>query len=344
MLKTTNFNLIIFIIFLTYNINSLNIKDNHIKYFTLCGTTMGTSWKIIISDNHIKKKLKFIKKNVQHILNKCEKKISSWNVSSFVSTFDKYKINQPKLIDKDIEKILSISINIGKKTHNALDITIGKLINIWGFGTTIQPIHYPSKKIIQETKLNTGLNNIQLIKNTFGTYVQKKNNAIKINLSTIGEGYAADQVRHFLKNVTQNYIISIGGVVIGNNTNKKKYIDVNILLPIKNKNIIHRTIHLTKDKAISTSGVYRNYYYLHNKYISHLINPITGKPINNNLLSVSVISNSALIADTWDTALMILGFQEAKKISILEKLPVYIIRKEKKNIIIWYSPQFKQFL
>ncbi|WP_367676817.1 FAD:protein FMN transferase [Buchnera aphidicola] len=300
--------------------------------------------KLQFQKSKLKKKINIIKKNITHKLNIYEKQISSWNKKSFVSIFNQYKANQPKLIDQNLKKIILTGLCIGKKTHGALDITIGNLINMWGFGPGNKILHYPSIEKIKNTIQKTGIQNIQLIQNISGTYITKNISQIKINLSTMGEGFAAEEIKKILKNYKiKNYIISIGGVVISHSIDKNKIIPVGILSPFEKENTINTIVNLN-GKSISTSGVYHNYYKLNNKKISHLINPVTGKPINNSLLSVSIISNSALEADAWDTALMILGFKEAKKIAIFEKLSVCLIKKEKKYFSIWYSPEFKKFL
>ncbi|WP_367679603.1 FAD:protein FMN transferase [Buchnera aphidicola] len=307
---------------------------------------MGTNWKITIPKCNLhNQSIKNIKKVITNKLNKYEQKLSSWNNKSFVSIFNKYKARQPKLIDNDLEEIISMGIKIEKKTHGALDIFIGSLINKWGFGPIKKAKKYLSEHKIKKILNTTGIKYIQLVKNISGTYIQKSIPNLQINLSTMGEGFAADQLNKFLKQKKiQNYTITIGGVVIGKTNQKKNNIPVAILAPINNKNIVYSIINLKKGKAISTSGTYRNYYKINKKNISHLINPITGKPINNSLVSVSVIANSALEADAWDTALMVLGLKEAKKIAILEKLSVYFIIKKNNHFYTWYSPQFKQFL
>lgn len=96
--------------------------------------------------------------------------------------------------------------------------------------------------------------------------------------------------------------------------------------------------------GISTSGSYRNYYELDGKRLSHVIDPQTGRPIEHNLVSVTVIAPTALEADAWDTGLMVLGPEKAKEVVRREGLAVYMITKEGDSFKTWMSPQFKSFL
>lgn len=96
--------------------------------------------------------------------------------------------------------------------------------------------------------------------------------------------------------------------------------------------------------GISTSGSYRNYYELNGKRLTHVIDPQTGRPIEHNLVSVTVIAPTALEADGWDTGLMVLGTEKAKEVVRREGLAVYMIIKEGEGFKTWMSPQFESFL
>nr|OQX99859.1 MAG: hypothetical protein B6I27_00120 [Erwiniaceae bacterium 4572_131] len=142
----------------------------------------------------------------------------------------------------------------------------------------------------------------------------------------------------------KNYTISVGGAVlvkVEKNTRKNKIIAIQ--KPVDRRKSIHLLVYL-KNNAISTAGSYRNYYSLEGKYISHLIDPHSGKPIHHNLVSVSVISSTALESDAWDTGLLILGFRKAQKLALKEKLAVCLITQKKNVFSTWISPKFKRFL
>ena len=96
--------------------------------------------------------------------------------------------------------------------------------------------------------------------------------------------------------------------------------------------------------GISTSGSYRNDYELDGKRVSHVIDPQTGRPIEHNLVSVTVIAPTALEADGWDTGLRVLGTQKAQEVVRREGLAVFMIMKEGEGFKTWMSPQFKTFL
>ncbi|WP_343153904.1 FAD:protein FMN transferase [Buchnera aphidicola (Mindarus keteleerifoliae)] len=306
---------------------------------------MGTKWKVQIFKKEKNLDFQKLKKNIQFLLDHDEKELSTWNKNSIISNFNNNLNNHPIVISKNFKNIVSKAMLINKKTLGALDITIGSLINIWGFNTINKPFKFPSFKKIKVALSKTGIKHIFLIKNQNKQYLYKNLKNLEINLSTLGEGFAVDHISNLLdKKKINDYIVSVGGAI----KSKKKCLHKNFSIiaiqnPINKKKIVHLLIKL-KNQSISTSGNYRNFYYFNGKKISHLINPFTGIPIMNNLTSVTVISKSALNADAWDTALEILGFQKARKLVLKEKLAVCLIQKRKKNFYTWLSPKFKKFL
>lgn len=215
-------------------------------------------------------------------------------------------------------------------------------MGIWG---KKKPNNYPSPKTIKKHVSFSGMHHLKIIKTNFGIYLTKDISEMKINLSTLGEGFAVDHLAYILnKQKIKNYTISVGGtVLVKTEKNEKKSKIIAIQKPIDYKKSVHLLISL-RNKAISTAGSYRNYYDLEGKRVSHIIDPETGKPVTHNLVSVSVIASTALKADGWDTGLLVLGFKKAKKLILKEKLSACLITKNEDSFSTWISPSFKKFL
>ncbi|XBC38378.1 MAG: FAD:protein FMN transferase [Buchnera aphidicola (Floraphis choui)] len=309
----------------------------------LSGKTMGTIWKINFLTKNIDKKI--LIKEIKTQLDNDNQELSFWEQNSSISKFNNYQSTIPKHISKNLAKVIQTALLIGKKTSNALDITIGTLVNIWGFGPKKLPNFTPKPPIIKHALALTGLKHITLSKKNEKYYLKKNIKNVVLDLSTLGEGFIADHLGKLLqKKGIKDYTISVGGAIVThtkNNLSNPKIIAIQ--KPIDSEFKIHMIVKLYND-AISTSGTYRNYYYLEGKKIVHLLNPITGQPSDTNLVSVSVIAKSALESDAWDTGLMILGFEQAKKLAIKEKLAVCLIKKYKSTLFTWVSPKFRSSL
>lgn len=164
-------------------------------------------------------------------------------------------------------------------------------------------------------------------------------------ISTVGEGYAADHLARLMEQEgIARYLVSVGGALNSRGMNADGLSwRVAIQKPTDRENAVQAIVDIN-GHGISTSGSYRNYYELDGKRLSHVIDPQTGRPIEHNLVSVTVIAPTALEADGWDTGLMVLGPEKAKEVVRREGLAVYMIIKEGEGFKTWMSPQFKSFL
>lgn len=194
-------------------------------------------------------------------------------------------------------------------------------------------------------KAKTGLQHLTVINQSHQQYLQKDLPDLYVDLSTVGEGYAADHLARLMEQEgISRYLVSVGGALNSRGMNGAgQPWRVAIQKPTDKENAVQAVVDIN-GHGISTSGSYRNYYELDGKRLSHVIDPQTGRPIEHNLVSVTVIAPTALEADAWDTGLMVLGPEKAKEVVRREGLAVYMITKEGDSFKTWMSPQFKSFL
>ncbi|MHA6431531.1 FAD:protein FMN transferase ApbE, partial [Escherichia coli] len=251
----------------------------------------------------------------------------------------------PWPVSEAMADIVTTSLRIGAKTDGAMDITVGPLVNLWGFGPEQQPVQIPSQEQIDAMKAKTGLQHLTVINQSHQQYLQKDLPDLYVDLSTVGEGYAADHLARLMEQEgISRYLVSVGGALNSRGMNGEgQPWRVAIQKPTDKENAVQAVVDIN-GHGISTSGSYRNYYELDGKRLSHVIDPQTGRPIEHNLVSVTVIAPTALEADAWDTGLMVLGPEKAKEVVRREGLAVYMITKEGDSFKTWMSPQFKSFL
>ena len=251
----------------------------------------------------------------------------------------------PWPVSEAMADIVTTSLRIGAKTDGAMDITVGPLVNLWGFGPEQQPVQIPSQEQIDAMKAKTGLQHLTVINQSHQQYLQKNLPDLYVDLSTVGEGYAADHLARLMEQEgISRYLVSVGGALNSRGMNVEgQPWRVAIQKPTDKENAVQAVVDIN-GHGISTSGSYRNYYELDGKRLSHVIDPQTGRPIEHNLVSVTVIAPTALEADAWDTGLMVLGPDKAKEVVRREGLAVYMITKEGDSFKTWMSPQFKSFL
>lgn len=310
----------------------------------LDGKTMGTFWRVSVIGVD-EAKAQALRAKVQAQLDADDRLLSTWKNDSALMRFNHATDTRPWPVSEAMADIVTLSLRIGAKTHGAMDITVGPLVNLWGFGPDKQPVATPDAQAIAAAKARTGLQHLQVINQSGRQFLQKDIPDLFVDLSTVGEGYAADHLARLMEQEgISRYLVSVGGALVSRGMNGEgKPWRVAIQKPTDRENAVQAIVDIN-GHGISTSGSYRNYYELDGKRISHVIDPQTGQPITHKLVSVTVIAPTALEADGWDTGLMVLGPEKAQQVVREQGLAVYMIVKEGEGFKTWMSPQFRTFL
>lgn len=310
----------------------------------LDGKTMGTFWRVSVIGVD-EAKAQALRAKVQAQLDADDRLLSTWKNDSALMRFNHAADTRPWPVSEAMADIVTLSLRIGAKTDGAMDITVGPLVNLWGFGPDKQPVATPDAQAIAAAKARTGLQHLQVINQSGRQFLQKDIPDLFVDLSTVGEGYAADHLARLMEQEgISRYLVSVGGALVSRGMNGEgKPWRVAIQKPTDRENAVQAIVDIN-GHGISTSGSYRNYYELDGKRISHVIDPQTGQPITHKLVSVTVIAPKALEADGWDTGLMVLGPEKAQQVVREQGLAVYMIVKEGEGFKTWMSPQFRTFL
>ncbi|ELY3985033.1 FAD:protein FMN transferase ApbE [Cronobacter muytjensii] len=321
-----------------------NAPTSSPQALVLEGKTMGTSWRVSLAGVDAAR-AQTLRDKIQARLDADDRLLSTWKDDSALMRFNHARTTAPWPVDEAMADIVTESLRVGAKTDNAMDITIGPLVNLWGFGPDKQPVKTPDQAQIDAARARTGLSRLKVINGAGQQWLQKDLPDLFVDLSTVGEGYAADHLARLMEEEgVSRYLVSVGGALAsrGMNPGGRPW-RVAIQKPTDRENAVQAVVDIN-GHGISTSGSYRNYYELDGKRLSHVIDPATGRPITHKLVSVTVISPTALEADAWDTGLMVLGPEKAKAVALREKLAVYFIIREGDGFATWMSPQFKTFL
>lgn len=294
----------------------------------LDGKTMGTFWRVSVIGVD-EAKAQALRAKVQAQLDADDRLLSTWKNDSALMRFNHAADTRPWPVSEAMADIVTLSLRIGAKTDGAMDITVGPLVNLWGFGPDKQPVATPDAQAIAAAKARTGLQHLQVINQSGRQFLQKDIPDLFVDLSTVGEGYAADHLARLMEQEgISRYLVSVGGALVSRGMNGEgKPWRVAIQKPTDRENAVQAIVDIN-GHGISTSGSYRNYYELDGKRISHVIDPQTGQPITHKLVSVTVIAPTALEADGWDTGLMVLGPEKAQQVVREQGLAVYMIVKE----------------
>lgn len=308
------------------------------------GKTMGTFYSVKISGATPPNPHQ-LQQEIDALLEQANNDISTYRQTSVLSRFNQYRGSEPQPIPRGMADIILLAQRIGRDTDGAMNITVGPLVNLWGFGPEKQPTQIPTQDQIDSARQQVGLQHLTLISDSRGEWLQKDLPDLYVDLSTMGEGYGVDLLVNLMmqKGIT-NYLVSVGGAVSSRGVNGQgQPWRVAIQKPTDQENAVQALVDL-QGYSISTSGSYRNYFEQGGQRYSHVLDPATGRPINHRLVSATVIATTALEADGWDTGLMVLGTEKALRLAESKGLAVYLITKTDQGFTAVMTPQFKAFL
>lgn len=253
--------------------------------------------------------------------------------------------NIPVEPDSMFLDVFNKSMEVSRLTGGKFDITASPLIDAWGFG--FKNMDSITPEIIDSLKQFVGYEKIAI---TPDGQIQKTDSRVQINTSAISKGYSCDVVARLLDSYgIENYMVEIGGEVVAKGVNDKGVCwRIGVDKPIDDSSGIQhelQTILSLCDKALATSGNYRNYYVKKGKKYAHTIDPQTGYPSEQDILGATVIADDCMTADAYATAFMASGLEKSKEIAknIPGLLYYFIYAKPDGTVDVVYSEGFEQF-
>ena len=310
---------------------------------TFSGPIMGTQYRItVLLVNENKDKAGQVERDAIQAMESVNESMSTYLQGSEINALNNAPENTKVALSESLYEVIEQSLKLSEMSDGAFDITIGKAVNLWGFGPDGAITKSPSDEQLDAIKSSIGFQKLNLedssiIKNTAN---------ISIDLSAIAKGYAVDQVAKSLEAYgINNYLIDIGGELRASGfAQGEQAWRVGIEKP-HTLGGIQQVIELT-NKSIATSGDYRNYHIIDGEHYSHTIDAITLKPVFHRLALVSVVDDTASRADGLATAIMALGDEKGWAFAKQNGLAVYMVVREdeKDQYRVQMTKKFEQYL
>jgi len=307
------------------------------------GQTMGTYYHITVvgpASGEFDVDVELLQEAVDKELVGFNQMMSTYIDDSELMRFNRSPVNQWVELSEPVMELLYISEDISQRSHGAFDVTVGPLVNLWGFGPEAKPDAVPSAEELTAALVRTGYEYLQLDVNR-----ARRTADIDVDLSGVAKGYGVDWIANFLTDRGyNNFMVEIGGEVraVGNSPRGAPW-----RIAVEQPSVMAGGARLAlslSDHAVATSGDYRNYFEVDGVHYSHTIDPSTGRPVEHSLVSVTVVTETAARADAWATALTVLGPEEGMALANAEQLAVYFIVKDNGGFVESQSVTFSQLL
>ena len=316
-------------IFLTFLFGSVLYFVGSDDILQLNGLTMGTSYQVQIVDMPGDIEAEDLAVDISGLLRQLDAEIfSTYASNSELSRFNRHGINIPFVASSAMMEVLLMAQEISALSGGAFDVTVGPLVNLWGFGPDLTVFEtVPAQSQIDGERARVGFQFLQISPSTQEIW---KTRDIYVDLSAIAKGYAVDQLAEYLDQAgIDNYFLEIGGElkIKGLKPGGESWVPA-IEAPVEAVSQVYQIFYSRGDNiAIAGSGDYRNYFEEEGLRYSHEIDPRNGRPVTHELAAAYVIDESAARADALATTYMILGPDAAEDLASRQEQAVYFIYK-----------------
>ena len=305
------------------------------------GLTMGTSWSILINAGELPLSKQQLQAELDAILNRVNGQMSTYLPDSELSQINTTHRADWLPASAPLMEVLQAAQEVSRLTQGAFDVTIGPLLELWGFAPG-QEFTVPTDTQVTLALSLVGHEKLQL--DATASSLRKNHGGMSIELSAIAKGYAVDQLAAYLGQLqVANYLVEVGGEIRARGVNDKDTAwQIGIEQPAAEHRNVQQIIKL-EDMAMATSGDYRNFFEQDGHRYSHTIDPRSGRPVTHNLASVTVLHPSTMQADAWATALLVAGPEAGYELAVENGIAAYFIIRRDEGFREQSTPQFRPY-
>jgi thiamine biosynthesis lipoprotein len=292
------------------------------------GRTMGTTYTVKVVGGGDPGRRDRVEKAVSRELATVTALMSTWETESELSRFNRFASTEPFALSRPTLEVLRVAREVSELTAGAFDVTVGPIVDAWGFGATDRAPAPPEPAELERARRRVGYRLLELDAPA-GT-ARKRLPDVVCDLSAIAKGDAVDRVTTALARLGhRDAFVEIGGDLraSGRREDGRPW-RVAIERPVLARGSIERVVEIS-DLSMATSGDYRNYYESGGRRFSHVVDPRTGRPIAHDLASVTVVHPRAARADALATGLLVLGAEEGLRLAEARRLAAYFIVRQR---------------
>lgn len=326
---------------LAFLVSCTQQTESDIQPVLLQGKTMGTTFSVKLYPTQENLNQLNLYESVNNELIRINNLMSTYIPDSELSQFNQTEAGKAFKFSPENVEILTKSFQISQQSKGAFDVTVGPIVNLWGFGPNGHIETRPSESDIDEVKQYVGIDKVTLT----GNLAVKKHSNVYVDFSSIAKGYAVDKIAEYLeRNKITNYLVEIGGEMrLSGHKPSGELWTVAVEKPVSNRREA-QLIFSPGNIGMATSGDYRNYFEENGTRFSHTIDPQTAEPITHKLASVTVLHSSAASADAYATAINVLG--PVKGVEFAEKngIAAYFLIKTDDDFAEVLSTEFKKLI
>ena len=277
------------------------------------GPAQGTTYSVTVMNPPSEMNRSALEGAMTQVIERIDAQMSTWRDDSEVARFNAAPAGEWVPVSPELAGLTREALGIGRDTNGAFDVTLGPILQVWGFGAEAeQPTRLPTTDELAAARERTGIGMIEVRDQP--PALRKKAAQVTLDLAGLAQGYTVDQLSQRLNDMgARRYLVELGGELYarGNKQGSTPW-RIGVEKPEAGTREIERVVGLA-NAGMTTSGDYRDFFEIDGRRFSHTIDPRTGRPVAHDLRSVTVVADDAMTADAMATALLVMGADAGRR-------------------------------
>lgn len=295
----------------------------------LAGETMGSAWTVKIN-GPLPLDSETLRDGIQAEFERVNQALSTWRPDSALSRFNDDDSGEWRTVDPELAAVMAYALELADASDGAYDITVGPLVNLWGFGPDPATHRVPDAEAIRQARARVGWRKVEV--DVAGNRARKQP-GVRVDLSSLGKGRGVDRVADYLDAAgVADYLIDLSGKLRARGANAAggPWL-VAVERPIADGGtegaVVEPEIVSLRDSSVATAGDYRRFFETGGRHYSHIIDPRTGEPVNHRTVSATALDLTCMAADAWATVFMVMAPEAALALADERKLAALLISR-----------------
>lgn len=316
-------------------------KPSGIRFEGVQGTAV---WHVTLRNLPVGMEEAAIHRGLLQALQETNHMLATWEQTSVISRFNQYQGTDWFAVPSALAQVVAMALQLSEQSGGAYDVTLAPLLTLWGFANHAAPKDtVPDAAALAAAQAKVGYQKLQVRMNP--PALRKTIPELAVELASLADGFAADRMGEYLESIgCSHYMVEVAGEVRARGKSPRGDAwRIAIEKPLEGQRAVQQGVYL-QDASLATSGDYRNFFVEGGKRYSHTLDPITGQPVTHNLASVTVMADSAVLADAYATLLMALGEVKGKAFAEKYGLKAYFIWRTDQGFATFATPILQKAL
>ncbi len=296
----------------------------------ISGETMGSAWTVKIA-GALPMSADQLQAGVQARFEAVNQALSTYRPDSALSRFNSDDRGEWVDVDPELATVMAYALTLAAASDGAYDITVGPLVNLWGFGPDPATYRVPDSSAIEAAKARVGWRKVEVDE---ARHRARKQPGVRVDLSSLGKGRGVDRVAEYLDSQgVSNYLIDLSGKLRarGRNSAGGAWL-VAVERPVADStsdtSVAEPEVLTLRDSSVATAGDYRRFFESNGRHYSHIIDPRTGEPVTHSTVSATALEVTCMHADAWATLLMVMRPDAALALADARNLKALLIARD----------------